>query len=200
MRRLADRLMSEHRASIEHECQSLINDLGLEHEDVPGVCERVFALGMLGLGRLRATWMLHERRYLPHRDFVVRLLADVLLCIAMIERLTGSRARFDEDGLVEFSDGNRVVELVVCSGNGWMRWAQMEASVAFRLERLAREGRRPALALVSGVVGGRVRLATPESIAGEADADDVTVGAQGLTIVTVDEFRERPDLARQVIG
>lgn len=200
MQHLADRLIFEHRASIERECRSLINDLGLDQEDVPGICERLGALGFIKLGRLRATWVLESRSYLPFREVALRLLADILLVVGMVERLSGMRATFREEGLVEFSAMGRVAEVIVCSGGGWMRWAQLEASLAFRLQQLDRQGRKPSAAMVAGVVGGRAQIATPVNIAGETDTNDVALGAPGFTIVTVDELRERPGLVREVIG
>ena len=51
---LAQRVVEEHRAAIEHACESLIRDLEIESEDVAGLCSRLSEVGLPGLGQLRA--------------------------------------------------------------------------------------------------------------------------------------------------
>ena len=60
-------------------------------------------LGVIGLGRLRACWLLREQAYAPHPNDpeLLWLLGDLIMGLQCSERLTARRARFDEEGLVE---------------------------------------------------------------------------------------------------
>ena len=102
----------------------------MEPEDSQGLCARLGELGMIGLGRVRARWTLHDGPYLPREAVDPRLLCDLLLAVGLIERRTGSRAHFGiEDGVVEFRQDNLIIGcIVVASGRGIRRWLSLEAS------------------------------------------------------------------------
>ena len=200
MHRLALRLIEEHRAAIESECKVLIRDLALEGEDVSDLSQRLVQLGLLGLGRLRACWLLQDRSYVPHEGAPLRLLSDVLVAIGMIERISGMRARFETEGTVGFAGQGRSTEVFFCSGGGWMTWAALEARVSFRRQQLGRRGRMPSTVVVAGVTGSPAEVKTPGDIAGEFRSTDVAVGTGQSRIITVTELRDQPERIREVVG
>lgn len=203
MHQLAARVTEEHRATMECECEALIDEHGWNPEDVSGVCARLAALGLIGLGRLRARWLLDDTGYAPHprETALVRVLSDLLIAAGMIERESGTTARFDDEGIVEFQ-GTRQghVLAMLCSGSGWMRWELLEGKVSFRRQQLERRGRSVRLAIVSGVVGERAGIAPPESISGEAETDSIVFGEAQIQLVTVDELRFDPELIHRLIA
>ena len=199
MSALAERVVEEHRAALEHDCDALIKNLGIETEDITDLCGRLAEVGLLGLGRLRAAWMLDSRSYLPHEQGTsLHLFSNLILAIRMVERVSGRQARFDEDGLVEFSLDGYVTRVMVCSGGGWMTGALVEAELSKRRAAMQRQGRAPLVALVAGVEPGP-DTATPNNIAGDADPDDLVRGPSRLRMVSINELRTDPGLVRQVI-
>ena len=199
MRALAQRVVEEHRAILERDCNTLVQALGIETEDIAGLCSRLAEVGLLGLGRLRAAWMLHSSSYLPHEEGTpLHLFSNLVLAIRMVERVGGQQARFREDGLVEFSVGGYVTLIMVCSGGGWMNSARVEAELSKRREALQRQGRAPSVALVGGVEQGPEKT-TPSNIAGDGNPDDLVTGPTMLRIITIAELRSDPELVRQVI-
>lgn len=199
MHRLADRLVEEQRAAMERECNAIIGELALEEENIPDLSARLVAIGLVGLGRLRACWLLENRSYLPHEGAPLRLLGDLLIAVGMIERLSGTRARFETEGFVEFTGGGLSTPVMVCSGGGWMTRAALEARVSFRRQQLGRHGRVPSAGVAAGVAGGP-QITTPADIVGEFDATDVAVGAGQFRIFTVNELRDQPERVREVVG
>ena len=121
MRALAQRVVKEHRAAIEHACDELAKELDYEDEDVSDLCRRLSELGLVRLGYLRAAWMLEGGSYLPHDPGIpLRLFSSLVLGVRLVERLSDRQANFVDEGLVEFSQDNRVARVMVCSGGGWM--------------------------------------------------------------------------------
>ena len=197
---LAQRVLIEHRAHIERECDALINELGIEAEDVADLCDRLVALGLVGLGRLRAAWMLHGSSYLSQRRTMpLRPLGALVLGIAMLERVSGRQARFSADGLVEFADGPYITRVVVCSGGGWMNRAAVEAKLSERLEAIRGRGDTPSAVLVAGMEDSP-DIATPSNIAADTDPDDLVTGPSHLPIVKLTNLRADHGLIHEVIG
>ena len=189
MRALAQRVVKEHCAAVENDCSVLVNKLGIEEEDVSDTCARLEAVGLLGLGQLRATWMLRSGSYLPHgQGNSIHLFSDLVLGVRLVERVTGRQARFGKDGLVEFACGGYVTRVMVCSGGGWMNYALVAAELSRRRDVLNREGRTPSVALVAGV-GSSPDIATPSDIVVETDPNDLVTGPSQLRIISIDELR-----------
>lgn len=86
---LANRVLAANRAELEGECAAMIDDNDWDDEDVSGVCERLYALGLLRIGRLRAQWLLRKTSYAPHsrEREVLQMLADLVIAIALLARL-----------------------------------------------------------------------------------------------------------------
>ena len=199
MRALAQRVLEEHRASIQRDCDAIVRELAIETEDVADLCVRLAEVGLLGLGQLRAAWMLNTSSYLPHLQGVsLRPFSNLVLAIRMMERVSGRQARFGEDGLVEFSGDGYIARALVCSGGGWMTMARVEAELSRRREVMRRSGRPPSFALIGGIESGSV-VATPSDIAGDTNPEDVVTGPTALQTISIAELRADPSVVLQVI-
>ena len=199
MRALAQRVVEEHRASVETDCAALSEELGMEIEDVGDLCSRLTEIGLLGLGKLRAAWMLEPGSYLPYEEGIpLRLFCDLVLAVQMVERESGLRARFSEDGLVEFRGDGYVTQVMVCSGGGWRTGALVEAELSRRRETTLPKGRVPPIALVAGVVSSP-DVATPPDIAADIDPNDLISGPAQPRIVSVASLRDDPSLISEVV-
>src|SRR5436190_2542314 len=137
---------------------------------MPGSCEHLVQLGLAGVARLRARWFMRGGSYAPHpRDpETLRLVADLVIGVAMLARLTGRMARFNEDGIVELEaeQGHRDT-LIVCSGGGSRRWPAVEAEVDLRRRAAERRGRRVHAALVAGVEPRREETPPASIVSGD---------------------------------
>ena len=198
MHALAERVVEEHRAAVERDCGDLSRDLGIETEDVADLCGRLAGVGLLGLGRLRAAWMLDSGSYLPYEQGApLHNFSHLVLAIRLVERVSGRRARFDEDGVVEFSQGGYVTRVMACSSGGWMNGARIEVELSKRREAMQRQGKAPSVALVWGV-GYSLDMATPSDIVGDSDPNDLVTGPAYLRMVSISDLRADPDLVQQM--
>lgn len=204
MQRLGNRVVKEHRAGLERACAEMSKQNEWAEENVAATCDRLCSLGLVRLGKLRASWLLRDEPYAPHpaAPESERLLADLIIGIAILERLTERTARFGEDGFVEMEMEQRApIPVLLCSGGGSSRWARLEGEVRFLREKASEHRRAPHGALVAGVVGGRVSVAPPPNISGQRPSDDLVSGAdEEFTIVTVDDLRGDPTTALRLIA
>ena len=90
-------------------------------------------MGIVRVGKLRAQWLLYEKPYRIFDGHIVGLLADLLLALATMVRLSGAEAVIIEDGRVEFKRAGRTVtSFIVASGNGHRGKIAVEADVQQR--------------------------------------------------------------------
>ena len=196
---LAQRLVLEHRASIQHECGELTKQLGQNNEDVTELSHRLAELGLLGLGKLRAAWMLESSSYLPHGSGTsLHLLGSLVLGVRIVERISGHQANFGDDGLVEFSRENHVTRVMVCSGGGWMTDARIETELRNRQQVLKHRGNPSAVALIGGVESS-TSVAAPSDIIADTDPYDLVTGREHLRVFSLAELRANPELAHEVV-
>ena len=200
MRALAKRVVEEHRAAIEQDCDNLAKELDYENEDVSDLCHRLAELGLVGLGHLRATWLMEKGYYLPHAPGIpLRLFSSLISGVRLVERLSDLQANFVDDGLVEFSQDNRVVRVMVCSGLGWKSYGRIEAELKKRQELLRSHGKATSVALVGGVESS-TDMATPSDIVAGTDPHDLVTGPEHLTIVSTAKLRSDPELVHEVVA
>lgn len=198
MSALSERLVVEHRAEIVQNCEMLITVNGFDQEEVSDVCDRLVATGILALGRIRASWMLKSSSYQSHEGgAALHHICDLILGIVMIERLSGRKAHFAMDGLVEFRRDGYPTTAIVCSGGGWMSAAKIQAELLKRRDNLKRQGRGPSFALIAGV-DVWPELATPNNIAMDEEPDNLVTGPERLRIFTVSHLRSDPALVDEV--
>ena len=199
MRALAQRVVKEQRATVERVCRELATDLEIQETDVTDLCGRMAEIGLLRLGRLRAAWMLDSGSYLPHgQDGSLKLISNLVIAVRMVENVTGLKAQFGPDGLVEFYRDSCVARVLVCSGGGWMDYARISAKLSIHCKTLQYAGRTPSFAVVAGVQSGP-DIATPTDITADADPDDIVTGPAQLRIIRFSELIADPSIVLQVI-
>jgi hypothetical protein len=199
---LGARVLIQHKTLTERACRDLISaDPSRSNENTEPVCERITALGLSGAGRLRARWFLEQGAYMPHpRDGrTLNLLADLVLGVAMLERLVQREARFDDEGLAVFQGPAGHTSVLIASAQGVMSWERTAAEVARRQRALARSSRTVDAVFVGGIVGSRDQVAVPENIAGEVDNTSVAAG-HSPEILSLDDIRARPELVQGLVA
>src|SRR5438046_6599925 len=73
VRQLSERFLEEQLARLLNSCNALCASEGWVVEDITAISDRIRIAGLLGFGRLRARWLLEERRYVPENHIGVDL-------------------------------------------------------------------------------------------------------------------------------
>lgn len=203
MDRLAQRVTIEHLGSLGVACAALVTDEGLEDPDVASTLEKLDSEGLIYIGQLRAHWLLSTRTYVTHGEVEPKLLADLLLGVALVESKTGRAARFCDNGIVEFEFEGRVVSFVMATGAGHRRWQSLESRLMEKRADWKRHNPRPLYAIVSGFTGNPNRTSSlPETIIPQTSEESIVDGAGNtLTMIDVDELRlDQKTIERIFIG
>jgi hypothetical protein len=151
------------------------------------------------VGKLRAYWLLYEKPYRVFDENILGLLADLLLALATIARVSGAEAVITEDGRVEFKRAGRTVtSFIVASGNGHRGKIAVEAEVQ---KRRAKYSQSPTAALVAGTSASWTTPPTPpkDIVEGEESKDDILRGPTALPLFHVSELRDNHALIQQVV-
>jgi hypothetical protein len=201
MRELSSRLTEEQLAGLALVTAALLAANHHWHpEEVGPLLDHLKERGLLVLGQVRARWVLSTRRYLPRLEVADPLLADLVLAIALMERLLGAKAVVTDDGIVDFRVGARVVATVLpASGSGVHRWLTVEGLVK-RDERRWRYRAAPRWTIVAAVPGGRPNVTLPQSVVGEAAPVSVIRGDSLLHFIDVDALRAEPQAVTGILG
>jgi len=203
MRALSQRLASEHGSQISAACNALIESLKWPAEDIAGLCGRLVDLGLVGIGKLRASWLLESGGYSRHRGSNVDFLADLLLAVGFIERNEASKADVMSDGVVEIStsDGRRI-SLILASGGG-KRWTSLEAEFKLREKYRPQDSaqRRPRRVLVSNVTGGDLTTVSPPvSIVNTPDESSILDDQNSFKFWSADQIRKDPASLKELLA
>ena len=199
MRTLAERVVKAQRADIEQTCKDLAMKLSLVLENIDDLCNRLTNIGLIGLGRLRAAWMLENDPYLPNiQGELLRQFSNLLLSIRMMEEVSGREALFSCDGIVEFAHGFYSTRILVCSGGGWRSEALVRTELSRRYPDMQRSSRAPSVALVAGVEFAP-EVATPSNIVVDTNENDVVTGPTSLRMIRDTELRKNPAIVCEVI-
>lgn len=201
MNRLARRVVQEQTARLATACHEFLATEGFEQENVSDILDQLISIGLLGVGKLRASWALEDRAYLPEVAIDTVLIADLVALVALIERVTEVSARFTDGGLVYFASRVGPTPVTFASGLGWRRWSSIEGMLRHRARSADRiAGRfRPRYAVVTGVHGARTTAAPPSDIVGERLTGDLVSGPDELEILDGDEIRRENTLAAKLV-
>jgi hypothetical protein len=152
-------------------------------------------------GRIRAGWLLSDSPYLPAREVNWHWLADLLLAVGLVERTTGTQATFGEDGLLELRRDGRVLALIILAhGCGFQRWLIVEGQIQ-RLRWSRTRDPRPRFAIVAGIPDGRpTSVAPPGNILFEEGETSIIMADASPRMLSVDELRHQPVLARRLVS
>ena len=197
MRRLGVRRVAEHEAALKAACEELIRHEGRPEEQVEDLCARAAGLGLLRLGGLRASWLLRPVVYLADEPVRARLVGDLLLVVAALERTLGARAALGEDGLVElWIEDRRIAVVCLGSGEGYRRLLSVQEHMRTRQTRVT-----PTFAIAAHWSGPRVTATPPiDLVRGEPVVGSIMAEQPGYPVVTADELRSDPALAGRLVG
>jgi len=199
MTQLGQRVLDEHLAAIVRSGQGLAEREHLTQEAIGDDCARLRSAGLVRLGRLRAAWFLDDHSYVTAHHTGHEWTADILLGIALIERVLGATARFLENGLVEFDRGSVLVaSVLVGHGTGRYRWPSLQTRTRIEMARRLRVDAAPRSVLLLGYVGAPTATSLPESLVGDVDADDVILGPSTVRFYDVDGLRANEQMAREL--
>jgi hypothetical protein len=200
MEALSTRVVRDHQAQLALACDQVRRTNQWDAEDVTNLCERIAQLGLLGMGQLRAMWLLEKDAYLPFRGLDTGLWADLTLTVALIERLLGLRAAF-VDGMLEFMDGNRRIALVApVSGRGRKRWLAVETDVREKTATWAKRGKKPTAVIVTGFIASATERATPANLVTEYEKGDIVDADSDINMLSAYDLRENPELIRHMVN
>ena len=202
MDELSQRLSIEQVAALNQAVGQKVKDDKLPTEDVADLLIRLQALGLVKLGKLRAHWLLHEKPYCPADPNGRGLIADLLLALAMMARVSDAVALICEDGLVEFQrDGQVVVAYLIASGCGHRGRSAIEANVESRRARYRSRPTPPHGVLVAGTSDTWSTPVTPPTdvVRGDSSDDDVLTGPTALPLIHISELRADSGRVLQVV-
>lgn len=194
MEQLSQRLVTEHVHQLDQAMRRKIAEDSLHDEDFDGLLTQLRLLGIVKQGILRADWLLFEKPYRSVDADALGLIGDLFLGLAMMMRVSGTAARFIEDGLIEFQRGGRTVStFVLASGRGYRSTSAVEADIGSRRRKYDRHP-----VTISGIiVGGTSNAITPATTPpahialGDVSPDDL-VGPVGLPMYHVNALRADP--------
>jgi hypothetical protein len=193
MRVLGARVLDDQIACFEKECRQLEIDNGWDSEDYVAVRSELRAGSLLFLAELRAHWALSRYQYAASSDASPTHLADLLCCVAVIQRLTSSRICFRQDGSIDFRrNGQLVLTVVVASGKGTIRWSRLEALVRERLKSSHGRGIRPQCVIMGGVPEGRPNIATHPNIGRVTERSSIIDGDLDPEFFSVGDIHDDP--------
>lgn len=195
MRLVAARFVAEQIDVISRSCDALSQAHGWADEDMTTIWAGIGDRGLIHLGQIRARWMLEDAPYLPSCQCDVDHLADLLLMVHLIERQSGTTARIEADGIVEFWDVDRLRwALGFVSARGKWGWGALEP----RVDK-ARVGWRERATdirkvVVTGTVGSpRAAATAPASIVSGEAVDDIIRGGATVSFLEAHSLRDASD-------
>jgi hypothetical protein len=201
MEALARRLFIEHINALESAFAQMTSHGGIEQEDVGPIVTRLRTMGLVRFGRLRAKWLLHRHEY--HRAAgdadAMALVADLLLGLTMICRLTAAELILQEDGVIELHQGGRpVAAYLLASGRGHKTRAALEPDLIARASQHRVRPIVPVGAIVGAVLPSPA-MALPEDVVRGEITDDLVSGPSKLRIFDISELRADHGRAMQVV-
>lgn len=201
MDELSQRLAVEHVDALNKAVAQKVQEDKLPTENVGPLLKRLETLGLVSLGKVRAHWLLHEKPYCPVDPGASGLIADLLLALAMMVRVSGAVALILEDGLVEFHRDSRVVATyVVASGRGHRGRAAIEAAIEARRSQYRGRPAPPRGVIVAGTSDTWTSPVTPPTDVVRGDSsDDVVGGPTALPLLHINDFRADPSRIAQVV-
>lgn len=189
MEELSERLLKEQVVRLEQAAQRKVHDDALTSEDLSSLLRRLEALGLVKLGKLRAHWLLQDRPYCPEDLGGLGLIADLLLALALMARISGATAVIVEDGLIEFHRGRQTVAAyLVASGCGHRGKSAVEAAVD--RERLHYRSRPSALngAIIAGTSDSWMPTPPKDVVRGDV-SENIVDELSDFPLVHVAELR-----------
>jgi hypothetical protein len=199
MAALSQRLVVEHMNQLNAAASTIVLREGLLAEDLTGLLNSLERIGLVGLGQLRANWLLDDKTYYPDEPLARELVADLLLGAALVSRVTGAIAVLFEDGIVEFRRGDRTVSShVFVSGRGTRSQIAIETELSMRHRRFRRRATPPTGAIIAATRQTDAPVTTPADVLLGDMSESIVRGQPPLPIFHVESLRQDPAQPRLV--
>jgi len=200
MEALSDRLVVEQTVHLKSAADTIVLRDGLPPEDLTAFLTRLKDIGLLKVGHLRASWLLHDKSYFAEDLLSRELIADLLLAASFIARATDTTALLFENGIVEFKRGDRTVAThVFASGRGSRTRTAIEGELSSRLRRFRGLTTQPSGAIVAGIGdNGAAPITPPANILIGDTSESIVLGASALPIFLVGSLRQDPTRCKKV--
>jgi len=200
MRQLGERVAEEHRAALEARCMQLAPEGPWDIVGLSDFSRRCASIGLVGLGRLRATWTLSRTDYQAHRTVDLDQIALFLLVIRWIEQETAAIARMSSDGVVEFWRGESFAgSILLFTGRAVRSWHGIEDDAIRYAYRWREHSPAPTVAIVTGTTGVAADTAMPMDIAMDEQRDSILAPALGPEFLDLQALRQSPERIREFV-
>jgi hypothetical protein len=198
---LSQRLVVEQTAQLKTTADTMVQRNRLTPEDLSDLLTRLQEIGLLDVGCLRASWLLHDKPYFPDTPLARELIADLLLAAALIARVTGTAALLFRTGIVEFRRGDRTVAThVFVSGRGTRSRIAIESELSLRRRRFRGLATPPTCAIVAGTYDtSTIQITTPPDILLGDTSTSILLGQSAMPIVHAESLRQNTAQCRQVV-
>jgi len=200
MTALSDRLVVEHAAHLKAAADTIAQRDGLPLENLTALLNRLKDVGLLNVGRLRASWLLQDKDYFPEDSLSRELIADLLLAISYIARKTDTTALLFGNGIVEFKRGDRTVAAhLLASGCGSRSRTTVETMLLSRRSRFRELSSQPSGAIIAGTRDtGAVPITPPTSVLIGDTPKSIVFGSSTLPVFSVEFLRTNPSRCKEV--
>ena len=203
MEQAGHRILADHVADLQRACANLCEANQYESEDLTAIIGELSALGIVSFGQIRSRWLLHDRSYATHNEFDHTLVADIMLAIAMLERVGAYRPQISQDGSVTFWQHERLAGKVgFVSGHGSLTWYAIESKIKHDMQYFGISARElPQHFIVSGIEGGKpATSAVPENITGDRPAGNIVTCDDGLSLHLLSDLRQDEGLVNNILA
>ena len=189
MKELSERLLMEQIDKLDQAAKIKLREDGLQNEDIAHLLARLQELGLITAGRLRAQWLLDPMTYRIFEENSLGLVADLILALATIGRISNAAPVILEDGCVEYMRQDRIVVcFIVASGSGHRGRNAIEAELQSRRSKYRHN---PTAVLVGGTSASWQGPLSPPAdiISGEVSREDLLRGPATMSYFHIDELR-----------
>ena len=197
---LSERLVFEQTTILNSVATEITERESVTPENLATLLSQLQRFGLVDVGRLRASWLLYEKLYLSDNIMLRELIADLLLGVALIARITDTEAVILANGLVEFRRDHRIVAThVFVSGGGSRSLAAIEGALSSRWRCDRKLTTVPIGAVVAGVRNSDVSRVTPprDVVLGDT-TESIVFGSSALLIFRVEALRHEPGQCQKV--
>lgn len=200
MEALSQRLVVEHTSQLKTAADTMVQRDKLAPEDLTALLDRLQDIGLLDVGCLRASWLLHDKPYFAEELLARELIADLLLAAALIARVTDTAAFLFGNGIVEFKRGDRTVAThVFISGCGSRSRIAIESELSSRQRHFRGLATPQTGAIVAGIRGNTTTAITtpPDVLLGDTSTS-ILFGQSAIPIFHVESLRQNTAQCQQV--
>ena len=189
MREISIRVAGAQAKEVEMSCRALAQERGLSATKLPDICASLADIGVVAIGMLRATWLLHSKPFCPAIvDHENARLGDLLTTIGVVAEALDADAVFRDDGVCELRlrGTERSVSFMCAHGSGMHTWAAIQARLEIRRPQ-SMSSVMPRVVLGTGLVPDTSQL--PEDLVHSRSPDDLVRGHNRTVLVDAAEIR-----------